>query len=120
MKAIAAILCVYLLGLFVQPALFPVHHKEVKEMSCCAKKHGKNKMPNGCPSHKGQNNCCDDGVCNPFFSQCPVCAVAAVSVVQIVAPSSANYFYTKDAFSLYNRHLISEYTAEMLRPPQVI
>jgi len=119
MKGIAAILCVYLLGLFVQPALFPFHHKEVKEMSCCAKKHGKNKMANGCPSHKSKSDCCDDGKCNPFFSQCPTCAIVAVATTGITLPST-NHFYHKDNFSQYQQHLGSEYRAKMLRPPQVI
>ena len=120
MKGIAAILCVYLLGLFVQPALFPIHHKEVKEMACCAKKHGKSKMPNGCPSHKSKNDCCDDGKCNPFFSQCPVCAVVAVSTADIEMPAKPAYSFQKDSFSLYRQHMGGEYHAEMLRPPQMI
>jgi len=113
MKFTASILFIYLVGLFLQPLLLPLPNKEKKEMSCCAK----NKAHKNCSKNKG---CCDNNQCNPFYSQCPLCAANATTVKKYTLPPSRPEFYTKQSFQLINTNLISHYQADILRPPQSV
>jgi hypothetical protein len=112
MRAIAAILCFYLFGLCVQPALLPLHDKQEKKMSCCMK----GKQAKNCRSSK--DGCCDDNQCNPFFSQCPLCAANAVAPPVAYSYESAPEFYAPLKYFLKNDHVISHYQADILHPPQ--
>ena len=116
MRLIASILCLYLFGLCVQPALFPLHTNKDKVMSCCKKDTGKSHK--GC-SGKG-DGCCGDNQCNPFFSQCPICAANAVTVKgYLVAPNDLA-FYTDPVFFSKDNNLIGKYNADILHPPQIV
>ncbi len=82
MKFIAALLCLVLLTLWVQPLLpraaahgSAAAHREAK--SCCAKK--KADAAKGCHDESEEGGgCCKDGKCNPFFTGCAGCAALAV------------------------------------------
>jgi hypothetical protein len=115
MKAIASILLVYLLGLFVQPLLFPLPNKEKKEMSCCA---NKNKAHKACS--ESNDGCCDNNQCNPFYSQCPLCVANATTVNKYHLPQPKPEFYTLPDFFQKNTQFISHYQADILHPPQEV
>jgi len=113
MKFIASILCIYLFCLHIQPALFPLKMKEEKVKSCCAKKDNAKK---DC----SDDGCCDKNSCNPFFSLCPICAASAVTVKQYTLPQSKPFYYSKQVFFSKDTQLTSQYTFDLLRPPQLV
>ena len=85
-------------------------------MSCCAK--GKKGSHKGCTEKK--DGCCDDRQCNPFFSQCPICAANAVVVKKYILPHDKPVLFTNPEFFLKNDQVISHYQADILRPPQFV
>jgi hypothetical protein len=118
LKAIATILCIYLLGLFLQPALFSLHKREHHKMSCCEKKAGHAK---DCSSQDNDDCCGGMGKCNPFFSQCPICAITAVAPtgMTFVAPLHPALLYKKKFF-IRDQSLVSQYQHDILRPPRFV
>jgi len=114
-KFSAAILFLYLLGLIVQPLAWPLHPKAEKVPACCAAKHKGGHR--GCTNDKG---CCADGNCNPFFTQCPVCAATAVQTTIPAIPARCLVPEGSQKFIIRNDHFFSSYTADILRPPQSV
>jgi len=119
MKAFAAILCMYWIALLVQPVFSPIQPKKEKVMSCCVKKHEKNKMHNSC-GKESKDNCCGNGVCNPLFSQCPVCSPACVPQNKMVFSLQPADLIQKEKFPVYEQHFSSWHLEQLLRPPQVV
>jgi hypothetical protein len=115
MKAIASILCLYLFGLFVQPVFFPLHTPKAKVMNCC--KNNKTNTHKGCSDNEDG---CGNNQCNPFASQCPICAANALVVAHYVLPQSGSVFFTSPDFFLKNHQAISQYCADILHPPRVV
>jgi hypothetical protein len=116
MKITASILFLYLLGLFIQPSLFPLPDKEKKAMACCSK--DKTKTHKNCPN--SSDGCCDNNQCNPFFSQCPLCIANATTVKKYMLPQPKPDFFARPEFFSKNSSLISHYQADILRPPQQV
>jgi len=84
-------------------------------MSCC-KKAAKDKAHKGCSSN---NDDCHGGTCNPFYSQCPICAAAATAVVyKDIIPQQKPAFPIAKEFFTHEQYLISNYHQDILRPPQ--
>ena len=115
MKVIAVILCVYLSALLVQPVLFPLHREKEKVAGCCA---GKDKRHQNCPTQN--KGCCDDNQCNPFFSQCPLCAANAITVAPAIIFQNRNSYYTPQDFFSKDEHVAGQYLADLLRPPRLV
>lgn len=69
------------------------------------------------PKDKQQHNddCCPNGVCNPFQS-CNCCFLHVVEKFQIVPKPILGSPTQK--FSLYNESLTSTYTASFFHPPE--
>jgi hypothetical protein len=118
MKALAAILCLYWIALWVQPIVFPAHTKIVKVMSCCAKKHSK--MHNGCNKENSKDDCCGGGKCNPLFSQCPICSPACVIETKFVFAQQFYSHTTERKYPAYRQYFTHPYLDGLLRPPQVV
>jgi len=87
-------------------------------MSCCQKDKAGNK---GCQKHnKEQNGCCDNGMCNPMLLNCSLCMALGVVPQSInLLQSRIDNSYHKIAFPQIEQHLISQYRAKMLRPPEM-
>jgi len=115
MRAIATILCLYLFGLHIQPVLFPLHSKG-ETMACCKTKD--KKQQKGCKDCGNED--CNDNQCNPFFSQCPVCAANAVPVKKCMLNTSQPLFFTSAKFFSKDDAIISQYPADILHPPQFV
>jgi hypothetical protein len=112
MRILAAIIMIIFTGLLLQPSLLPVKQQKGKVMSCCAKKANKKA---GCEKGKG---CCNgNDQCNPFYSQCPLCAAVAIPVAGIALPEQPIEFYTPVKYSVRHQSLHSNYIADLLRPP---
>lgn len=114
LKAIAAILCLYLFGLCIQPAVFPFHHGKAKTASCCKNKKSDHK------SCSGDKDCCGDNPCNPFFSKCPVCAATAVSAKYYLFSFDRAVFFERAVYLSKDDHLVSKYQQEILHPPRFV
>lgn len=118
MRLIAAILSVYILLLSVQPALFIIPTataKEKKVMTCCVKKHHKADC-----GKEEKKDCCDRGKCNPFFSQCPICALVAVTGNKFPELKFTPVYNIKAQFFSRDQHMKGDYSADLLRPPAVV
>ena len=115
MKIIASIMCLYMLGLFVQPALFPLKPKQEKVMACC-KQHAKHGQDKSCPH---QSNSCA-GNCNPFFTCCPFCAISFLTEPNCVIQAPVHYIDSRQQFFSSEQWLISNYCADILHPPQAV
>jgi hypothetical protein len=119
-KIAATILCLYLFGLHLQPALFfSYSEKKGKKMACCLKKDAKEKKHTSGCNGGDDDGCCDGGKCNPFFSQCPLCAATAIAAHSyFYAP---NHFIAGDGqtFFIKSQAVYSQYLSDILHPPQV-
>lgn len=115
MRILAAILIIIFTGLLLQPSLLPIKQAKGKVMSCCAKKAG---HKTGC--EKGKSCCNGDDQCNPFYSQCPMCAAVAIPVAGIALPAQPLEFFTPVKYAVRHQSLQSNYTADLLRPPILI
>ena len=116
LKTGATILFLYFIGLFLQPTILPLYHASKGVQSCCAKSE-KNNKHNGCSKEK---SCCDDGSCNPFFSQCPMCAANAVVTTPFFVVQVKQQYYAQVKFGTYQQYLTNQYEGDILRPPQVV
>ena len=100
--------------LHIQPALFPIKDKKEKVKSCCMKKDSK--QDTKCPgTDKG---CCDKSMCNPFFCTCPLCMANGVTVQGLTFLPNKIFPDVQPVFFSKTNDLLSNYVAEMLRPPQ--
>ena len=115
-KAKAAILFLYLVGLFIQPSLFPLKQNDAKVMSCCVNK-DKGTPHRGCGKDRG---CCDSGTCNPFFTQCPNCAANAVVHTPFYTHVLAAAYVAAPRFGLLHQNLHSHYLADISQPPEIV
>jgi len=98
----------------LQPALFPIKVKEEKVKSCCIKKDKK------APKECSEDGCCDKSMCNPFFTLCPLCAANGITVKKIVVSYNQSAYFIRQIFFSKDSHLIGQYEADILRPPQIV
>ncbi len=117
MKVIATILFVYLSALLVQPFVFPLSEKKEKH-SCCAMKLKEGQKDKGCGSEK--DGCCKDGQCNPFYSQCPMCAVTGVVVAKFTIPERPLFYELCQEYFMFSDRIESNFQADITHPPQVV
>jgi hypothetical protein len=118
MKTLALILSFYIGLLNVQPAAMMVYSSlssakdKSCEHSCC-----KHKKMNNCKEDKKQssNNCCDDGVCNPF-AQCSCCFGYTYSQSEFTFLTFAN-ISTYVAFK--DTEVLSNFNSSCFHPPEV-
>ena len=59
-------------------------------------------------------------MCNPFTGQCPTCVAAAIITEPVLLYASGVGIYIKEKFAQQDEHLISNYVADILRPPNEI
>jgi len=95
----------------LQPALFPIHPKQ-ETKSCCKKGDKKG----GCG--KEGKDCCSSDQCNPFFSQCPLCAANALVMTKYTVPERVEHWYPREKFMVTHDNVISNYIADIPHPPQ--
>ncbi|MBE2290158.1 MAG: hypothetical protein IAE95_11420 [Chitinophagaceae bacterium] len=120
MKLIASILIFSLLWLNVQPVvaqhLVAMDGKE----ACCGKmqsRHGEQKHEGGC--ERNDKGCCGSGMCNPLYSQCPVCLSVALTQDQVHFHIQYDDMGERERFFLTEDAVIAREGAELLHPPEV-
>ncbi len=113
MKFLTAILATLLLFMTVQPALLPcVNNNETEtcsDSSSCSK---------SCSDDEDDNDydCCHKGCCNPFLA-CACCFYVITNQYSI----QAKYFSSKrDKIQLHNESFISNYSHDILHPPEFV
>jgi hypothetical protein len=104
----------------MQPALFLLHTSGTKIMSCCLKKGKNNTHKHQCPKDNNDNDCCGGNQCNPFFSQCPICAASGIITAKYYLPGNRFDAYISARYFTYDQFISSQYHSEILRPPQIV
>lgn len=119
MRFTSAILCIYLVGLFLQPALFTLHTNSA--MSCCSKEKTNKAKHSCCTKNNDKGDCGDNGQCNPFFSQCPICAATGIPTAKFeFTPKTPFEYIAKQKFFSFDQNAVIGFHQDLLRPPAFV
>lgn len=115
MKQTAFILATFILLLTIQPALtglFSIIDKPTSELcsdNCC-----KNDLTDN-SENKNTENCCSNGICNPF-EHC-ACCVGVTIVQQIPQPIT---IVKRELKRITSDNFFSKYLADCFHPPEIV
>jgi len=113
MKHLSFILATYICLLTVQPVVTRVYASFNKQTESCGHDCCKHKPISENKHHS--NNCCDDGVCNPF-GICNCCFV--FNSVQVAVQFNTNSVMHKLVSSEEN-NLVSSFSSDCFHPPEI-
>ncbi len=111
MKISSLLLAIYICLLTVQPVAARVYdslNQQSETHACCKHKTSPDNKRN-------MNNCCDNGVCNPF-GMCTCCFV--FNPVQTILEFK-NSVYAKTFTSEPENNLVSFFTSDCFHPPEI-
>jgi hypothetical protein len=75
----------------------------------------------GCSKdNSGNDDCCGGNQCNPFSSQCPVCAATGVITPKYQLPDGGFDNYIRSKYFSYYHFTISNYQSDILHPPRAV
>jgi hypothetical protein len=118
-KVFAVLMCLYWMGLMLQPVVAQILPSSKVHKSCCADK--KANKGGGCQDNKDKSSdCCPKGKCNPLFSQCPMCAYVAVPPAAQFSVSPAILFTDKVIYGIAQQTALSSFHSCLFRPPIVL
>ena len=120
MRFLSFILATYILSLTVQPVVKDIYTSFTQQTtedccgeSCCNDAQADSKQE---PCTQDPNNCCPEGICNPF-QQCSCCSVV------IASQSTLNFITTVIASNFIvaiSTDIASGYSADCFHPPEIV
>jgi hypothetical protein len=112
MKILSVIFSIHILFLTIAPAL-PLVFNAVKGESCkssCCTEHKQQKQ-----NHSQDNNCCNNGICNPFMSCCN--GYALLTHQKGLSPYFA---YLNQKFQVLSETLNTGFSSDAWHPPKIV